>query len=110
MPTKTKTKTYAGRKPFTAVDRARFLPVCRSCPQSLGGPYYRKDSQYCIDCELKHESTALMRATKTYAQRNYGNRCRDFEPGCFTCRMWQCHDTLELLICDEPGPHDNYRD
>ena len=76
------------------------ISTCRSCPQTLGGPYYRKESLYCIDCELKNESTALMRHTKDYALRNYGPRCREYDPTCFVCRMWACYDTLETLICN----------
>lgn len=29
--------------------------------------------------------------------RDWGDRCPDFEPGCFSCQMWAMHDEIERL-------------
>lgn len=29
--------------------------------------------------------------------RDWGERCPDFEPGCFCCQMWAMHDEIERL-------------
>ena len=43
---------------------------------------------------------------RRFADWGFGDRCPDYDDGCYTCKMWSLYDQVEKVVtCEEPcGP------
>lgn len=47
-----------------------------------------------MEYPVQDEWNAAIDGMADLIKRDFGERCPDFDPGCWCCRMWKAHDEL----------------